>query len=201
MPPFASPNHKGNPVKPQAKSLLLAALLATAAAAYAETRAVIETGEGNIELRLDEKKAPKTVANFVKYAKKGFYNGTIFHRVIDGFMIQGGGFTPDMLQKDTDAPIPNEADNGLKNETGTIAMARTAEPHSASSQFFINVADNTPLDYTAKTPEGWGYAVFGRVSGGMDVVERIAKTRTGFKAGHQDVPLKPVEIKRVRILK
>ncbi len=194
-------NHKGNPVKPQAKSLLLAALLATAAAAHAETRAVIETGEGNIELRLDEKKAPKTVANFVKYAKKGFYNGTIFHRVIDGFMIQGGGFTPDMLQKDTDAPIPNEADNGLKNETGTIAMARTAEPHSASSQFFINVADNTPLDYTAQTPEGWGYAVFGRVSGGMDVVEHIAKTRTGFKAGHQDVPLKPVEIKRVRILK
>ena len=123
-------------MKPQAKSLLLAALLATAAAAHAETRAVIETGEGNIELRLDEKKAPKTVANFVKYAKKGFYNGTIFHRVIDGFMIQGGGFTPDMLQKNTDAPIPNEADNGLKNETGTIAMARTAEPHSASSQFY-----------------------------------------------------------------
>ena len=161
----------------------------------------LHTNFGVIGIELDYENAPETAANFEQYVKDGFYNGVIFHRVIKGFMIQGGGFTPDMEQKETRAPLKNEAHNGLQNTRYTIAMARTSDPHSASSQFFINVADNVPLDYTAKTPEGWGYAVFGRVSGGMDVVERIAKTRTGFKAGHQDVPLKPVEIKRVRILK
>ena len=185
-----------------AQKVLLSALIGAASlAAQAETRAVIETSLGNIELSLDEQKAPKTVANFVNYANKGFYNGTIFHRVIDGFMIQGGGFTPDMLQKSTDAPIANEAANGLKNTAGTIAMARTAVPHSATSQFFINVADNAPLNYTAPTPQGYGYAVFGKVSKGMDVVNKIAKARTGFKLGHGDVPVQPIEIKKVRIVK
>ena len=185
-----------------ASKILLSALLGAASfAAQAETRAVIETNLGNIELSLDEQKAPKTVANFVNYANKGFYNGTIFHRVIDGFMIQGGGFTPDMLQKSTDAPIANEAANGLKNTVGTIAMARTAAPHSATSQFFINVADNTPLNYTAPTPQGYGYAVYGKVSKGMDVVNKIAKTRTGYKMGHGDVPVQTIEIKKVRIVK
>lgn len=206
MPPFASPKHKGNPVKPQAKSLLLAALLATAAAAHAETRAVIETGEGNIELRLDEKKAPKTVANFVKYAKKGFYNGTIFHRVIDGFMIQGGGFTPDMEQKETRAPIKNEAHNGLQNTRYTIAMARTSDPHSASAQFFINTADNHALDYRAKEMFGrkvvqeWGYAVFGKVVEGTDVVDKIEGVSTRSHGFHNDVPAETVVIEKAEIV-
>lgn len=182
--------------------LTFAALaLAAAFNAQAETHAVIETNMGNISLSLDETKAPKTVANFVNYARKGFYDNTVFHRVIDGFMIQGGGFTPDMLQKSTDAPIANEAANGLKNTVGTIAMARTAAPHSATSQFFINVADNTPLNYTAPTPQGYGYAVFGKVSKGMDVVNKIAKTRTGYKMGHGDVPLQAIKIKKVYIVK
>ena len=181
-----------------ASKILLSALMGAASfVAQAETRAVIETNLGNIELSLDEQKAPKTVTNFVNYANKGFYNGTIFHRVIDGFMIQGGGFTPDMLQKSTDAPIAN----GLKNTAGTIAMARTAAPHSATSQFFINVADNAPLNYTAPTAQGYGYAVFGKVSKGMDVVNKIAKTRTSFKMGHGDVPVQTIEIKKVRIIK
>ena len=185
-----------------ASKILLSALMGAASfAAQAETRAVIETNLGNIELSLDEQKAPKTVANFVNYANKGFYNGTIFHRVIDGFMIQGGGFTPDMLQKSTNVPIANEAANGLKNTVGTIAMARTAAPHSATSQFFINVADNTPLDYTAPTNQGYGYAVFGKVSKGMDVVNKIAKARTGFKLGHGDVPVQTIKIKKVYIVK
>ena len=184
------------------QKILLAAIISAASfAAHAETRAVIETDLGNIELSLDEQKAPKTVANFVNYANKGFYNGTIFHRVIDGFMIQGGGFTPDMLQKSTDAPIANEAANGLKNTVGTIAMARTSDPHSATSQFFINVADNMPLDYTAPTNQNYGYAVFGKVSKGMDVVNKIAKTRTGYKMGHGDVALQAIKIKKVYIVK
>ncbi len=184
------------------QKILLAAIIGAAGfAAHAETRAVIETDLGNIELSLDEQKAPKTVANFVNYANKGFYNGTIFHRVIDGFMIQGGGFTPDMLQKSTDAPIANEAANGLKNTVGTIAMARTGDPHSATSQFFINVANNAPLDYSAPTNQNYGYAVFGKVSKGMDVVNKIAKTRTGYKMGHGDVPLQAIKIKKVYIVK
>ena len=143
--------------------LTFAALaLAAAFNAQAETLAVIETNMGNISLSLDETKAPKTVANFVSYARKGFYDNTVFHRVIDGFMIQGGGFTPDLAQKATDKAIINEADNGLKNTVGTIAMARTGDPNSATSQFFINTADNTFLNFKNKTPQGYGYAVFGK---------------------------------------
>ena len=181
--------------------LLLAALLCAALPAQADTPVEIDTSLGKISLSLDEKRAPKTVANFVRYAKSGFYDNTVFHRVIDGFMIQGGGFTAGMTQKDTEKAIANEAANGLKNTTGTIAMARTGHPHSATSQFFINVANNAPLDYTAPTAQGYGYAVFGKVSKGMDVVNKIAKTRTGFKLGHGDVPVQPIEIKKVRIVK
>lgn len=184
------------------KKWLLATVLGMVSmAAQAQTHAIIETNMGNIELLLDEQKAPKTVTNFVQYANKGFYNGTIFHRVIDGFMIQGGGFTADMLQKTTDKPIENESDNGLKNTIGTIAMARASHPHSASSQFFINVANNTPLDFRAKTMQDYGYAVFGKVSKGMDVVNKIAKVRTTSKMMYQDVPVSPVVIKSVRIVK
>ncbi|MDU1535407.1 MAG: peptidylprolyl isomerase, partial [Neisseria sp.] len=145
--------------------LTFAALaLAAAFNAQAETHAVIKTNMGNISLSLDETKAPKTVANFVSYARKGFYDNTVFHRVIDGFMIQGGGFTADLAQKATDKAINNEADNGLKNTVGTIAMARTGDPNSATSQFFINTADNAFLDFKNKTPQGYGYAVFGKVT-------------------------------------
>ncbi len=177
-----------------------AAISMAAFAAHAETRAVIDTNMGKIELSLDEKKAPETVANFVRYARKGFYNGTVFHRVIDGFMIQGGGFTPDMVQKATDKAIVNEADNGLANKSGTIAMARTASPNSATSQFFINVADNDFLNRKNNTAQGAGYAVFGKVTGGMDVVKNIGKTPTTDYAGHQNVPVKPVVIRKVTVL-
>ncbi len=183
------------------RTLLLAAALMGAPAAYAETRAVIDTNMGSIELSLDETKAPQTVANFVQYAEKGFYNHTVFHRVIDGFMIQGGGLTSDLLEKPTQKAIVNEADNGLKNTAGTIAMARTAAPNSATSQFFINLADNDFLNFKNKTAAGWGYAVFGKVTGGMDVVQKIAKQRTGYQRSFSDVPLKPVIIEKVRILK
>ena len=183
-----------------AQKVLLSALIGAASlAAQAETRAVIETSLGNIELSLDEQKAPKTVANFVNYANKGFYNGTIFHRVIDGFMIQGGGFTPDMVQKATDKAIGNEADNGLKNTVGTIAMARTGNPNSATSQFFINTADNAFLNFKNKTAQGYGYAVFGKVTSGMEVVEKIAKVQTTDRGYHQNVPVKPVVIRKVTI--
>ena len=180
--------------------LFAAVISLTAFSAHAETRAVIDTNMGKIQLSLDEQKAPKTVANFVNYAQKGFYNGTIFHRVIDGFMIQGGGFTPNLVQKATDKAIVNEANNGLTNQTGTIAMARTANPNSATSQFFINVADNDFLNYKDRTPQGAGYAVFGKVTGGMDVVQKIAKTKTANRAYHQNVPVKPVVIEKVTIL-
>ena len=181
---------------------LFAALISMAAfSAHAETRAVIDTNMGKIELSLDEQKAPKTVANFVHYARKGFYNGTVFHRVIDGFMIQGGGFTPDMAQKATEKAIVNEADNGLANKTGTIAMARTASPNSATSQFFINVADNDFLNRKNNTVQGAGYAVFGKVTGGMDVVQSISKTATTDYAQYQNVPVKPIIIEKVTILK
>ena len=192
----------GKPIMHTASKILLAGLMGFAALqAQAETRAVIDTNMGKIELSLDEKKAPKTVANFVSYAEKGFYNNTIFHRVIDGFMIQGGGFTADMQQKPTDKAISNEADNGLKNSIGTIAMARTANPNSATSQFFINVADNDFLNRKNASAQGAGYAVFGKVSGGMDVVNRIAKVETTDQAYHQNIPVKPVVIKRVTIIK
>ena len=159
----------------------------------------MQTNKGVITLELDSDKATDTVANFVAYASDGHYDGTIFHRVIPGFMIQGGGFDADMNQKSTNAPVKNEANNGLKNVTGSIAMARTNDPHSASAQFFINVKDNTFLDHTSPTPRGWGYAVFGKVTGGMDVVTSIESVPTGNKSGHQDVPLEAVVIEKVTI--
>jgi peptidyl-prolyl cis-trans isomerase B (cyclophilin B) len=152
---------------------------------------------GTITLELDSGKAPITVGNFVKYAKSGHYDGTIFHRVIDGFMIQGGGFTKDMNQKPTEAPIRNEAMNGLKNQRGTIAMARTMEVDSATSQFFINLVNNDFLDFTAPTQRGFGYAVFGKVVDGMEVVDAIAKVKTGFKGPHQNVPEEAIVIRKV----
>jgi peptidyl-prolyl cis-trans isomerase B (cyclophilin B) len=157
-------------------------------------------GQGVITLELDEDKAPKTVANFLNYVKKGHYDGTIFHRVIDGFMIQGGGFEPGMSQKATDAPIENEANNGLKNEKYTVAMARTQAPHSASAQFFINVADNAFLNHTAPTAQGWGYAVFGKVVGGTDIVDRLKKVKTGNRGYHGDVPLDDVVIEKAVVV-
>jgi peptidyl-prolyl cis-trans isomerase B (cyclophilin B) len=153
-------------------------------------------GYGVVTLELDEAKAPETVANFVNYVKKGHYDGTIFHRVIDGFMVQGGGFTAGMQQKPTDAPVQNEANNGLKNDRYTVAMARTSDPHSASAQFFINVADNGFLNHTAPTPQGWGYAVFGKVVGGTEVVDRIKSVKTGRSGFHDDVPAQDVVIEK-----
>ena len=159
----------------------------------------MKTSEGTIVLELFPDKAPKTVANFLHYARSGFYDGTIFHRVIPGFMIQGGGFTAQMQQKPTEAPIKNEADNGLHNTTGTIAMARTPDPDSATSQFFINVNDNTNLDYRAPTPQGWGYCVFGKVTDGMDVVHAIEHVQTTSRDGHQNVPVNPIVIEKVTV--
>ena len=160
----------------------------------------METSMGTISLELDEEKAPATVENFCRYASEGFYDGTIFHRVIDTFMIQGGGFTKEMNQKDTYEPIRIESMNGLKNLRGTIAMARTMIPDSATSQFFINLVDNDFLDFTAPTAQGYGYAVFGRVTDGREVVDRISKVRTGFSGPHQNVPEVPVVIKKVTML-
>ena len=154
---------------------------------------------GTITVELEGEKSPETVRNFVEYAESGHYDGTIFHRVIDGFMIQGGGFTKEMNQKPTRAPIRNEAMNGLKNARGTIAMARTMVVDSATSQFFINLVDNDFLDFTSPTPQGFGYAVFGRVTDGMDVVDAIAKVKTGFCGPHQNVPDEPVVIKKVTV--
>ena len=156
----------------------------------------LHTNFGVITLELDAEKAPVTVANFLEYVDSGFYNNTVFHRVIDGFMIQGGGFEPGMSQKSTKASIKNEADNGLKNKAYTIAMARTPDPHSASSQFFINVADNDFLNFSSPTSQGWGYCVFGKVTDGTDVVDKIRQVKTGNKAGHQDVPAEDVVIER-----
>ena len=155
---------------------------------------IFNTNHGPISIELDSEKAPKSAENFLQYAKEGFYNGTIFHRVIDGFMIQGGGFEPGMSQKANHDPIDNEADNGLSNLTGTLAMARTAEPHSATSQFFINVSDNFFLHHRGKTAQGWGYAVFGKVVDGMDVVNKIKSCQTTPRAGHQDVPVDDIII-------
>ncbi|HXF67124.1 MAG TPA: peptidylprolyl isomerase [Burkholderiales bacterium] len=181
-------------------TLLLAAALAGPALA-ANPRVELRTNLGAITLELYADKAPRTVENFLQYVKDGFYDGTLFHRVIPKFMIQGGGFTADFVQKPTRAPIRNEADNGLKNTAGTIAMARTSDPHSATAQFFINVADNRELDFRYPTQEGWGYCVFGRVVKGMEVVERIARVKTGpGPGGHRDVPVKPVVIERARLL-
>ncbi len=162
---------------------------------------VISTSMGDIEAELYADKAPESVKNFLAYAESGHYNGTVFHRVIKGFMIQGGGMTPDMNQKPTKAPIKNEADNGLKNLNGTLAMARTSVVDSATSQFFINVKDNAFLDHKSKTPQGYGYAVFGKVISGMDVVQKIENVSTGNKGMHQDVPVEPVVIKSVTVKK
>ncbi|HEY9447898.1 MAG TPA: peptidylprolyl isomerase [Burkholderiales bacterium] len=156
----------------------------------------LHTTQGVITLELDAAKAPQTVANFLQYVNSGFYANTLFHRVIDGFMIQGGGMEPGMKQKSTSAPIQNEADNGLKNKTYTVAMARTSNPHSATAQFFINVADNAFLDHTAPTPQGWGYCVFGRVVEGQDVVDKIKAVQTGNRGMHQDVPAQDVIIEK-----
>ena len=155
---------------------------------------ILETNMGEIELELNPDKAPVSVKNFLEYVKSGFYNGTIFHRVIDGFMIQGGGFDKDMNKKDVKPPIENEADNGLKNKRGTISYARTNVINSATSQFFINLVDNNFLDHKNKTQQGYGYAVFGKVTKGMNVVDKIGKTKTGTTKGYNDVPVKPIII-------
>ncbi|MCB5225699.1 peptidylprolyl isomerase [Alishewanella sp. 16-MA] len=159
----------------------------------------LHTNFGVIKLNLFADKAPVTVANFISYVKDGFFDNTIFHRVIDGFMIQGGGFTADMQQKETKETIKNEANNRVANSKGTIAMARTSDPHSATSQFFINVADNSFLNFSAENAQGWGYCVFGEVVEGMDVVEKIKAVRTGRNAGHSDVPVEPVVIERAEL--
>ncbi len=161
---------------------------------------VLHTNYGDIVLELDAEKAPKTVANFLEYVRSGHFDGTIFHRVIDGFMIQGGGFESGMVQKSTNASIENEADNGLKNDVGTIAMARTMDPHSASAQFFINVKDNNFLNHTGKNNQGWGYCVFGKVIEGMEIVNEIKGVKTTFRAGHQDVPVEDVVIESAEVL-
>ena len=160
---------------------------------------VLHTNFGDITVELNKEAAPKTCENFLSYAQDGFYNGTIFHRVIDGFMVQGGGFDADMNQKAVNAPIENEADNGLKNEVGTLAMARTMDPHSATAQFFINVKDNGFLNHSGKNAQGWGYAVFAKVTEGMGVVEKIKAVKTGNHGMHQDVPVEPVIIENVTV--
>jgi peptidyl-prolyl cis-trans isomerase B (cyclophilin B) len=160
----------------------------------------LQTSLGTITLELDEDKAPETVRNFLEYVNSGFYDNTIFHRVIDGFMIQGGGFERSLKQKPTREPIKNEATNGLSNKQYTVAMARTPNPHSASSQFFINVSDNDFLDHSAPTPQGWGYCVFGRVVDGKDVVDQIKKVQTGTRGMHDDVPLEDVVIKKAEVV-
>ncbi|MBM27079.1 MAG: cyclophilin [Halieaceae bacterium] len=161
---------------------------------------LMTTTVGPMTLELDADNAPKTVENFLSYVAGGFYDGTIFHRVINNFMIQGGGFTADMQQKATQAPIENEANNGLKNQRGTIAMARTQDPHSATAQFFINVQDNDFLNHTGENMQGWGYAVFGKVTDGDDVLDKIRAVQTGSQAGHQDVPVEPIIIESVAII-
>ena len=179
-------------------SFLLVAGFASAADNVSNPRVELKTNQGTVIIELYADKAPKSVANFLQYAKDGFYKDTIFHRVIDGFMIQGGGFNEKMAQKDTRPNIANEASNGLKNELGTLAMARTNEPHSASSQFFINLKHNEFLDYPGR--DGWGYAVFGKVVEGIDVVQKIAKVPTGNSGMHQNVPTTPVTILSVKLV-
>lgn len=161
---------------------------------------ILTTNHGSITLALDTKGAPLTVANFLEYARSGFYNGTIFHRVIPGFMIQGGGMEPGLKQKPTKSAVKNEAGNGLRNRRGSIAMARTSDPHSATAQFFINLKDNDFLDYKSPDARGWGYCVFGEVVAGMDVVDAIAKVRTGSQGSHQDVPQQDVILEKVEVL-
>ena len=182
------------------KHLIAFAALATAALSALAANPMVEfkTNQGEIVVEVFADKAPKSAENFVQYVSDGFYNGTIFHRVIDGFMVQGGGFDAEMKQKSTRAPIENEAKNGLKNEPGTLAMARTADPHSASAQFFINLVPNTFLDYPSR--DGWGYAVFAKVVKGMDVVEKISKVPTANLGFHQNVPVEPIVVESARVL-
>jgi cyclophilin family peptidyl-prolyl cis-trans isomerase len=176
-------------------------LLLAAPLAFAGTRVHMDTSSGAIVLELEDEKAPKTVDNFLQYVRAGYYDGTIFHRVIDDFMIQGGGYTKDFQKKATRAPVENEADNGLENTRGTIAMARTGDPHSATAQFFINVKDNDSLNYTAPNPRGWGYTVFGQVVEGMDVVDSIRKAATGPGGPFpENVPQTPVIIEKATII-
>ena len=190
------------------KRLLLAlgsAALLASAPAFSQTATAhpvvqLKTSQGDIRVELYPEKAPKTVANFLDYVKAGQYNGTVFHRVIKGFMIQGGGFEPGLKQKPTDAPIDNEANNGLNNDTYTIAMARTNDPHSATAQFFINVNDNDFLNHSSPTPQGWGYAVFGKVVEGQDVVDKIKGVKTGNMGFHQDVPTDDVVIEKAVVV-
>ena len=185
------------------KKILFACLLSLVFCSYAmaaDPAVRMETSMGDIVIRLDAAKAPKTVANFLDYVKAGFYNGTVFHRVIAGFMIQGGGFTADMQQKPTNKPIQNEADNGLRNAKYTIAMARTSDPNSATAQFFINTKDNAFLNFRSKDTQGWGYAVFGKVIRGQEVVDKIEKVSTGRRGMFDDVPREPVIIKKVSVI-
>jgi len=175
-------------------SLLFLFTLITAAQAE-QVKVLMKTSKGDMEIALDADRAPKTVANFLRYVDEGFYDGTLFHRVISGFMIQGGGYTVEMKKKPTHAPVENEAKNGLKNKRGTIAMARTSDPHSATSQFFINHRDNPSLDYPSF--DGWGYAVFGRVTRGLEVLDAIAAVPTGVRNGMRDMPVEPVVVESV----
>ena len=173
---------------------------APAAGQPANARVLLETSKGNITVEVFPAQAPQSAGNFLNYVKTGFYDGLVFHRVIPNFMIQTGGMTTDMAEKPKNAPIRNEADNGLKNLRGTLAMARTGDPHSASSQFFINVADNAFLDHRGKTPQGWGYAVFGQVVDGMDVVDAIVAVPRGNRGPHGDVPVEPIVVQRATLL-
>jgi cyclophilin family peptidyl-prolyl cis-trans isomerase len=182
-----------------ALGIALGSALTTGLAAQAKPQVTLETNRGAILIELDPEKAPKTVANFLEYVRAGSYDGTIFHRVIDGFMIQGGGFDGQLAQKETRAPIQNESDNGLSNARGTIAMARTNDPHSATAQFFINLVDNDGLDH-GKTGQVWGYAVFGKVLEGMDVVDAIAKVETGMKNGMANVPTTAVTVQSAKVV-
>jgi cyclophilin family peptidyl-prolyl cis-trans isomerase len=196
---MARHSHPEDPPMPRLIRALLSALFlfALAGAARAEpVLVVMKTSKGDVTLELDADKAPDTVRNFLRYVDEGFYDGTVFHRVIKNFMIQGGGFTPDMKQKKTHEPVKNEAKNGLKNLRGTLAMARTSDPHSATAQFFINHKDNDFLDYPGQ--DGWGYAVFGKVTGGMEVVDAIAMVPTGSSGGFRDVPTETVTILSVK---
>ncbi len=179
--------------------LAMAALLTLQAQAQSAPRVKFQTSQGDFVVELQADKAPKTVDNFLRYVADKHYEGTVFHRVIDGFMVQGGGFTPAMVQKPTRAPIPLEANNGLKNDVGTIAMARSGNPNSATSQFFINVANNASLN--APQPDGFGYAVFGKVVSGMDVIDKIRQTPTGNQNGFQNVPTTPISIQSVNLIK
>ncbi len=189
--PAAPPSQSPHPAK---------ATKSASTAPKGNPRVSLDTTKGRIVIELYADKAPKTVKNFLDYVRAGFYNGTIFHRVIPGFMVQAGGFTPDMTEKPTRPPIPNEADNGLQNQRGTLAMARTSDPNSAASEFFINVANNAPLNFRGKTADGWGYAVFGNVVEGMDVVDAIVQVPTTTKGPYENVPVQPVVIQKASIL-